>query len=459
MKKTFILFVFMTSISFFASAQFSAELQNAFQEILNDLYEESGVVGLSVAVLSEDDIWASSVGMHGADSILTTSSTFAMGSVSKTITSATILQMMEDELLSLDDPLSLYLDAMTNVPPEVTIRQLLNHTSGIHDYSTHPDYVDYLFLNASEWVTEEFILDNFLNPPVATPGSEFYYSNTNYILLGFIIEAISGEPYYTEVRNRFDFDNNYPSLTLPPFESDIADMAHVFYDTSATGNQPVIDMVEQGIILNSFFSSGRPDGAWASNPTDLAQWAYDLYSGDILEPATMDSLITIHAPSEYYGQGVVVFDEPDCGGGFLGHGGSFFYTAATYYQIENGISVSVHCNEIGADITGEVAFSLICAYETLTQVSNTEEIALNEEIEIFPNPFTDQISVKYEMENAGEVQVELLNELGRRVDQWSLGKKSSGVHATELNTQVPSGIYFLKIRMDEQLAVKRLVKI
>ena len=459
MKKTFILFILMTSISFLVKAQFPVELQNIFQDILDEKISETGAIGISAAVVSENDQWTAAEGLHATDSVLTTNSIMGMGSITKTITSATILQMMEDGLLSLSDPISLYLDTMTNIPSEVTISQLLNHTSGIYNYSEHPDNIlNYYLENLSELVTEEFILENYVDPPIFAPGTQFLYSNSNYLLLALIIETISGQAYYLEARERFGFDVNYPSFFLLPYEKDLTEIAHIFLDTSGIGSTPPVDIVEMGYIFNSVYSGSGAAGAYASTPSDLAQWAYDLYSGKILEEATMDSLFTMSFPSSDYGLGVLFGDLPPCGQ-FQGHNGEAIYTASAYYNPDNGIAVSVQCNDgSNQEITDELAVELACAYYTYSVTTDTEVLVSNESIEIYPNPFSDHFSLNYETNSIGKVQVELYNEIGLKVDEWFLGEQGKGEHLIQLDINIPNGIYFLKVQIGEKLLSKRMIK-
>ena len=360
MKRTITLFV-MLGLPFFMYAQFPAALQDEFQTILEQYHTDSEATGISVAIRTEKELWASAIGLHAADSVLTPNSTFGMGSVSKTITSATILQMMEEGLLTLNDPISMYLDSITHVPGEVTIKQLLNHTSGIFNYTEHPDFFPTVLSNPAALFTEEDILRTYMTPPNFSPGAAWSYSNTNYFLLGLIIEAISGKKYYVEARNRFDFDTNYPSFSLPPDETGVAEMAHLFADIMGTGE--LVDVVELGAIFNSLFSSAGAAGAYAATPTDLTKWALDLYSGKILGSATMDSLFTTPPSFDLYGLGVIFYGELPCGQSIIGHNGGIGYQTESAYDPENGIAISIQTNDTETTIVASLLFDLFCAYD------------------------------------------------------------------------------------------------
>lgn len=438
-------------------AQFPTELENTFTSILSDFKKTSGAAGLSVAIRTTDNAWASALGQDTDSTFITTASTFGMGSVSKTITSATILQMMEDGLLTLDDQITMHLDTMTNIPPNVTIKQLLNHTSGIYNYTDHPNFFDAVLENPLEYVTDEEVLANYVSEPIFVPGLDWSYSNTNYVLLGLIVEAISGKKYYEEARIRFDFDTNYPSLTLPPYESEVIDMAHLWADVDGSGN--VVDVVPFGFVLNSVFSSAGAAGAYASTPTDLAQWAHDLYTGKILQPSTMEALRTITPPSNGYGLGIL-FGTLPCGQSIEGHTGGIFYTTATFYDSENDFAISTHTNDAETDIVTELAVEMICAYEDfLMTVSNSDIDVKESAINISPNPFENELLISYELLNRVDVQITLINELGKTITNHTTNNQSVGQHQFEINEKLPSGIYFVRMRLGDEIITKKIVKI
>ncbi|HEX3027752.1 MAG TPA: serine hydrolase domain-containing protein, partial [Clostridia bacterium] len=117
---------------------------------------------------------------------------FLLGSITKTFTAEAVLQLIEEKKLSLDEKVTKYLPEYTGWK-DISIRQLLNHTSGIPNYySSVTDYMRYFWGNS----TPEKIFSRFKDSPLTNkPGKKFNYSNTNYVILGRIIEMVSGESY------------------------------------------------------------------------------------------------------------------------------------------------------------------------------------------------------------------------------------------------------------------------
>lgn len=120
-----------------SNGQFNSAFEEFLEETMIFLDEEINPVGLSISVRSGDKEWSRAIGISSVDDRLTTSSILAMGSITKTFTSAGILKLMEENRLTLSDPLYRYLPSFDNIDSTITIRELLNHTSGVHDYSFH----------------------------------------------------------------------------------------------------------------------------------------------------------------------------------------------------------------------------------------------------------------------------------------------------------------------------------
>lgn len=446
--------VFFFSIS--AQAQFTADEKTFFQNVFDYKYSEAEVAGLSVAIVGKDDVWAHVAGSHSTDSLLTTESVFPMGSVSKLITSMTIMSMVEDELLSLDDSLGLYLDSILNVPAEVTIRQLLNHTSGIYNYSNHPEYNDFFLEDLSRVLTATDMMDRLLLEPIAEPGEKYEYSNTNYLLLGMIIESITGNKFYQETRSRLGFDDEYLSFTFPLHESEITDMAHLYADTSGMDEGPV-DMYDAGFLVNSIFSGSGPAGGFASTSTDLASLIYDFYNGEVLKPATVEEMITIEAPSTEYGLGNAIYSY-ECGT-LQGHNGEIMYTTAAFYVPELDIAVVVNCNELGVmELTTEIAAIYVCAYAEFLTTSSTDYEIKDNSLSVYPNPFVDHLVVDLANINVEIGHISIVNQLGQEVYRESMDNNGSLKQLT-IEADLPKGVYMIIVDTAEGKISQRVMKL
>jgi D-alanyl-D-alanine carboxypeptidase len=234
--------------------------------------------------------------------------------------------------LTLDDPLAKW---VTNVPNSdgVTVRMLLNHTSGIYNYTEISSFTKDL---QKVWTPRELVEFATMEPPYFAPGSDFHYSNTNYVLLGMIAEAAGGAKVGALVRAR---------------ALDKAGLTHTFFD----GEETVT-----GTMARGFSSTGRdvtnavhPSGPWAAgamvaSPADLADWVAALYGSSRVLGDNERAALTADAQGGY-GLGVVVEGPAGNAGSSLGHGGAIngFYTDAFYYP-DHDTAVAAIVNEDGA---------------------------------------------------------------------------------------------------------------
>lgn len=113
----------------------------------------------------------------------TTSDVYHIGSISKMYTSAVVMKLVQDGIISLDDPLSKYMDDFQG-SERITIKNLLNHTSGIYNYTENIGFQLNTILRRKHWDVEEILRIGKEEGLYFEPGSDHYYSNTNYVILG-----------------------------------------------------------------------------------------------------------------------------------------------------------------------------------------------------------------------------------------------------------------------------------
>ena len=173
--------------------------------------EMENIPGLSLVIMQEGKaIKSKGYGFANLEhQVRVTSDTlFQSGSTAKQFTAAMILLLVEEDKLGLDRPLALYFDSLPSTWYTIIIRHLLTHTSGIKDYSR--DEVDY-----RKDYTEEELIDVMMRLPIEfTPGSQWSYSNSGYVVLGVLISRITGEHWSDFARKRI----------FEPLNMDTADM-------------------------------------------------------------------------------------------------------------------------------------------------------------------------------------------------------------------------------------------
>src|SRR6266852_4063750 len=176
-----------------AQTQLPAEMQQKIDKVATDALAKTGVPSASVAVVKDGQI----AYLHAYGNARLDPSTpakpemrYSIGSISKQFTAAAILLLQEQGKLSLGDKIGKFIPGLTRAS-EVTIRQLLSHTSGYQDYWPQ-DYVMPMMLQP---VTAQKILDIWARKPLDfEPGTKWQYSNTNYVIAGLIVEKASGQP-------------------------------------------------------------------------------------------------------------------------------------------------------------------------------------------------------------------------------------------------------------------------
>jgi D-alanyl-D-alanine carboxypeptidase len=162
-------------------------LEDQMQKVLDRGLDRYDVRGVSAAVIFPDGkIWTGVSGISHDTVTIKPDMLFAIGSITKNVVAALTLKLNEEGILSLEDPLSKWLPSYPNVDDRITIRQLLNHTSGLYMFWDNQQIWDELKRDRTKvWSHEEVL--SYLKDPCFAPGKGWRYSNTNYLLLAMII--------------------------------------------------------------------------------------------------------------------------------------------------------------------------------------------------------------------------------------------------------------------------------
>jgi CubicO group peptidase (beta-lactamase class C family) len=293
------------------------------------------------------------------------STKFRIGSMTKQFTAASILLLEERGKLGTDDTVKKYMPDAPAAWDKVTIYNLLTHTSGIPSFTSFPDY------HASEGTptTPKALVDRFRDKPLEfQPGEKWNYSNSGYVLLGYLLEKISGQNYADFVKENIFKpvgmkDTGYDS------NSDVIPHRATGYTPGPSGpvNSGYIDMTIP-------FSAG----ALYSTTHDLLLWEEALYGGKVLSAASLKKMTTPY--KENYGCGLMITTakghlQYEHGGGIEG-----FNTDMAYYP-DDKLTVIVLANLNGGapgDITGKLA--AVAHDEKVVLQSERKEIKVPREI-------------------------------------------------------------------------------
>lgn len=250
---------------------------------------------------------------------------FRIGSISKTFTAVLILSAIEEGKLSLEQTIDAYFPTVPNAK-DITVSQLLNHRSGIFNFTNAPDYLNW---NTKSKTRKELIKIIAEGGSIFTPNSKAEYSNSNYVLLTFILETVFKESYSKLIQEKIAgpllLSSTYfgGNITIENNES------NSYQYTTKWEKQPATDM---SIPLGA--------GAIVSNPTDLNKFIKCIFDGDIISKESLDIMTTI---KDGYGMGLFQVPFNDKKG--YGHtGGIDGFSSLTYYFPEDKLSISLTSN-------------------------------------------------------------------------------------------------------------------
>jgi len=213
---------------------------------------------------------------------------FHIGSITKQFTAAAILLLQEDGRLNTADTLSKYFPDFPH-GDQITLAQLLSHTSGIHNYTEHADFLD----TVSQPIALSRLIASFRNDPMDfPPGSRWYYSNSNYVLLAAIIEKVSGQTYDNFLRRRLLAPRGlHHTGSLPSRES----------SKMAVGYQFSEDKFVAAIPWDMSRATGA--GCLSSTVEDLFRWNEALFHGKVLKDLDLEAALHPMRPDPQSGGG------------------------------------------------------------------------------------------------------------------------------------------------------------
>jgi D-alanyl-D-alanine carboxypeptidase len=335
----------------------TAGTRHALQARLDQLRERYGVPGISVTILFPDgSSWA---GVSGVADVadrtpVTTSTSFAIASVSKTFTAALVMALAQDGTIELDEPVRRYLPDL-RVNARITVRQLLDHTSGLRDYFFHPAIDRKLLTDRSRrWDTADAM--KYVGKAYFKPGTGWHYSNTNYLVLGLLAERVGEAPLADQIRARFLEPLGLRHTWYQPTEAAAADGARGYRFESGAKDAPAIDLSDGSPFMpfTSVVTAAAGAGGLASNSTDLARWVRALYAGAVLSPESVDAMLgditrtEPYKPRVPYGLGVQRLEID--GAPSLGHSGRLLgFRSAVRWLPEEDIAIAVLTNQSRTD--------------------------------------------------------------------------------------------------------------
>ena len=352
----FCLSLFFLSVPLHAQAVDTIDpaLKTRIDHIAADVMKQRGVPSATLAVVQGGKIvYTRAYGLARIrpDKPATPDMRYSIGSISKQFAATAILLLQEQGKLSLDDPVSKYVPGLTR-GDEVTIRQILSHTSGYQDYAPE----DYPVASQLKPVTPQEILKEWATKPLDfEPGTQWQYSNTNYVIAGLIIEKVSGQ-------KLFDFltDHIFKPLGMKSaWNSDAKELPQADaapYMRNALGPLRPVPNGGEGWMFAA--------GELAMTAHDVALWDISLMQRSLLKPDSYNQMFTEvklkDGKGTHYGLGVEIIDRD--GHHSIEHSGEVNgFVSDNEVLIDDGVAVAVLTNHMagGAEQITRLAASTV----------------------------------------------------------------------------------------------------
>jgi D-alanyl-D-alanine carboxypeptidase len=321
--------------------------------------------GIAASVLFPDGRqWTGTSGVADLASgrALTPQTPFAIASVSKTFLAAEILLLVDEGRLALADRVASLLPGTlvgdAPIDARITIRMLLDHTSGLRDYLVSAALDRAVRADPTAVWTPERAL-SFAGRPVAPPGKGYHYANTNYVLLGLVAESVSGRTLAEEYRARFFRPFGLSSASYQGAEPPRTQLPTAYRYSSGRLDATPVDVTDGSEIrpFTSITTATGAAGSVAASAPDLARWAWALYDGVVLPPGLTGLMIDDAEatrqldPSWPYGLGVQVLKVD--GRTTYGHSGRLVGARSVirWFPAEE-VAIAIVTNQSRFDLTG-----------------------------------------------------------------------------------------------------------
>ncbi|MFF1682971.1 serine hydrolase domain-containing protein [Streptomyces sp. NPDC058256] len=340
------------------------ELTARLDKAIEDVRQEAGIPGVVVGLWMPGKgnyVRATGVADKATGEPMTTGPFFRIGSETKTFTVTALLKLLDDHRIRLDDPISKYIDGVPG-GRRITLRHLAEMRSGLFPYSADPGFVQDLLSDPSRSFTpQELLAYGYKHKNTFKPGAQFQYSNSNYVLLGLVIEKVSGHR-FVDFLDREVLRPAHLSRTLFPEGAKFPEPHPRGYT-----NQTLSGEVEDSTDWNP--SWGWSAGAMISDLHDLRRWARIVATGTLLSPETQkERLKTLPTgyPGTSYGLGILNSD------GWIGHNGSIpGYESVTVYLPSKKATLVILLN---TDITHEGAEPSSLLGRAITEIVTPDNV-------------------------------------------------------------------------------------
>ena len=436
MKKTCSILLTSLSFTFIVNAQtFDPVLANKLQNKIDSIRTANNLKGISACVIYPVvGTWKGVTGISHAGFPITSDMEFGIGSNTKLFTGVLLLKLAENNIISLNDSLHQYLPSFNNVNQNITIRQLLNHTSGLADVNNVVGYADSILTNPNRIFTPTEVM-SWVGTPLFAAGTSWNYCNTNYILAGMVAESATGQSFGQLLRDSILFPLQLDSTFLGVYDSVLYTLAHPWQggvDNFSTPRKAV----------NSVAWSA---GAMYSTSGEMANWYHSLMNGQVINQNSFNELTTFVGSGNY---GIGLYSTNVLGRTVWQHGGTIWggYNSSMVYDTATGIIICVLINQLPAQ-----------AFQVSVQLLST---LINNHVGLDESTIPDKLITLYPNPTNGLVRIEIPNQTIQNIKVYDLqGQLIIETIENQFDlSNLSNGTYFIKAKTKQATYDYKLIK-
>ncbi len=436
MKNICSILVTLLSFTFIVNAQsFEPVLANELQNKIDSIRTANNLKGISACVIYPGvGTWKGVTGISHTGFTITSDMEFGIGSNTKLFTGVLLLKLAENNIINLDDSIYQYVPNFNNVNPNITIRQLLNHTSGLADVNNVIGYSDSILTNPNRIFTPTEVM-SWVGTPLFAAGTSWNYCNTNYILAGIVAESATGQSFGQLLRNSILSPLQLDSTFLGVYDSVLYTIAHPWQggvDNFSTPRK----------ALNSVAWSA---GAMYSTSGEMANWYHSLMNGQVLNQNSFNELTTFVGSGNY---GIGLYSTNVLGRTVWQHGGTIWggYNSSMVYDTATGIIICVLINQLPAQ-----------AFQVSIQLLST---LINNPVGLSESTISEKLITVYPNPTNGLVHIEIPNQTIQRIKVYDLQDqliKETTESQLDLSN-VSNGTYFIKAQTKQGFYSYKLIR-
>ena len=422
-------------LTHYASSQtFDATLAAKLQNTIDSMRIANNYKGISASVIYPGQgMWQGVTGISHTGFPITPDMEFAIASNTKPFTGVVVLKLAQSGIINLDDSLHEWLPSFTNVDSNITIRQLLNHTSGLADVNNVIGYTDSISINPNRIFTPTELM-TWVGAPLFPAGTSWNYSNTDYLLAAMVSESATGQSFGQLLHDSILTPLQLDSTFLDVYDPVIGTVAHPW--------QGAID--KSAFVRTALNSAAWSAGGMYSTSSEMAQWFNALMSGQLLNSYGFNEMTTFIGSGNY---GIGLIETTILGRTVWQHGGTILgYNSTMMYDTTTHAVICVLINQNPAQ-------AFLVAQQLLSNIISTSvginEISSNQaNVIMFPNPTT------------GNVQ---LNTIGQKIQSTKIYNSTGELLQEHFTSEfsvanLPSGLYFVITQTDKGFFTNKLIK-